>query len=85
VRLGIPTRGLPAHFAQSRKSVASVVKVTFAELYRSAFAETDPHAKQQLLQQVQSLIDTWHSEEQRNRLGHTSMAEPPTQIPRLSS
>jgi hypothetical protein len=85
VRLGIPAHGLPAYFPPLRKAVASAVKVTFAELYRSAFAETDPDVKQRLLQQVQSQIDTWHFEQQKNNVGHSSLSEPPTQIaPMLS-
>jgi hypothetical protein len=51
-----------------RESVATAVKISFAELYRSAFAETDPQTKQQLLQQVQSLIDVWHVEQQQIHL-----------------
>lgn len=56
--------------------MASVVKVNFAELYRSAFAEPDPHAKQQLLQQVQSLLDSWHLEQRNSHLNPESIANP---------
>ena len=60
--------------------MTSCVKVNFAELYRSAFAETDPHTKQKLLQEVQSLIDTWHLEEQNRRHGPAATSEPSSQI-----
>jgi hypothetical protein len=65
--------------------VASCVKVTFAELYRSAFAETDPHTKQKLLQEVQSLINSWHLEEQNKRLGPASSTERSSPLERMAS
>jgi hypothetical protein len=65
--------------------VASCVKVTFAELYRSAFAETDPHTKQKLLQEVQSLINSWHLEEQNKRLSPASSTERSSPLERMAS
>lgn len=69
--------------------MASADKLTFAELYRSAFAETEPHTKQALLQQVQSLIDTWHCEEQKvqeqkTQLGHAPVNEHSPRSARIS-
>jgi hypothetical protein len=55
--------------------VASAIKVSFAQLYRSAFAENDPQIKQQLLRQVQSLIDTWHFEEKNQHLRQQTNSE----------
>ena len=65
--------------------MASSVKVNFAELYRSAFAEPDPQLKQFLLQQVQSLIDTWHFEEQKNGMGVVRASDPHPQLRRIAS
>jgi len=63
--------------------VNSAVKINFAELYRSAFAETDPGLKQQLLQQVQSMLDSWHFEEQKKHLQPSS--EPVSSIQSVAS
>jgi hypothetical protein len=68
-----------------KKFEAVAINENFAELYRSAFAETDPHAKQLLLRQVQSLIDTWHFEEQKNHGGPPLTHEPSSQIIRIAS
>ena len=50
-----------------KNSVASSVRANFADLYRSAFAETDPQLKQVLLQQVQGLLDAWFFEQHTQR------------------
>jgi hypothetical protein len=65
--------------------VASSVNADFAELYRSAFAEPDPQVKQFLLQQVQSLIDTWHVEERRKQLMSAPADDPPSDVRRIAA
>jgi hypothetical protein len=65
--------------------VAFCVKPDFAELYRRAFAEPDPQVKQSLLQQVQSLIDTWHVEERRNQLMSALADEPRSDVRRVAA
>jgi len=39
--------------------VASSFKANFSDLYRSAFAETDPQVKQLLLRERQGVLDSW--------------------------
>jgi hypothetical protein len=68
-----------------KKFEAVAINENFSELYRSAFAETDPHTKQLLLQQVQLVIDTWQFEEQKNHGGPALTHESSSQISRIAS